>query len=150
MSASQALQIESSIEIRVPPEKVFDAWTDPKQLLAWWGDDTMYHSTSWECDVRNGGRWRCEGLMASGDSYSVTGEYLVVNRPNCLSFTWAPNWDAPVITTVVVEFIAIPSGTLLTLKHTGFKSVQSRDGHTKGWERVLAWAKAYVESASTN
>jgi uncharacterized protein YndB with AHSA1/START domain len=150
MPPNQAPEIQTSIEIKATPERVFDAWTNPVQLLAWWGDDAMYRSTRWECDVRNGGRWYCEGLMASGDAYSVSGEYLVVDRPKTLSFTWAPDWDAPLVTTVVVELVTIPSGTLLTLTHTGFKSVQSRDGHAKGWERVLIWAKTYVESATTD
>ena len=148
MPSEQPQQLQTSIEIKASPEKVFDAWTDPVQLLAWWGDDSMYHSTRWECDVRKGGAWFCEGLMASGAAYTVSGEYLAVERPNKLEFTWAPNWDAPLVTTVTVEFLAIPTGTLLKLNHTGFITVQSRDGHAKGWDRVLAWVLSYTESTT--
>ena len=30
------------IDIAAPPERVFQAWIDPQQRLAWWGDDTTY------------------------------------------------------------------------------------------------------------
>jgi uncharacterized protein YndB with AHSA1/START domain len=33
------------IDIDAPVERVFDAWTDSRQLMAWWGDDARYRVT---------------------------------------------------------------------------------------------------------
>lgn len=137
--------IRTQIEIKADPTRVFDAWTDPRQLLAWWGDDAMYRGIRWEIDLRTGGSWFCEGRSADGNTYVVQGEYIVVDRPRRLSFTWAPDWDAPHITTVSLEFVAVPSGTLLRLSHSGFVSDQARESHENGWARVLAWLQTYVE-----
>jgi len=40
-----------------PREVVFDAWTDPRQIAAWWGPDG-FTNTIQEMDVRPGGVWR--------------------------------------------------------------------------------------------
>ena len=63
--------IVESIEIEASPERVFSAWTDPEQLVAWWGDDKTYHTTSWESDLRVGGKWIARGKALDGSPYSV-------------------------------------------------------------------------------
>ena len=45
------------IDIDAPPERVFQAWIDPQQRLAWWGDDTTYRTDRFESDLRVGGKW---------------------------------------------------------------------------------------------
>jgi uncharacterized protein YndB with AHSA1/START domain len=40
-----------------PRELVWDAWTDPKQVVQWWGPQG-FTTTIHEMDVRPGGRWR--------------------------------------------------------------------------------------------
>ena len=137
--------IVESIEIEASPERVFAAWTDPKQLVVWWGDDKTYHTTSWESDLRVGGKWIARGKALDGSTFYVEGEYLQVERPKQLSFTWKPSWSAEGSTVVELEFKATAEGTLLTVKHSGFESDQAFESHSKGWLRVVGWMRAYVE-----
>jgi len=43
--------------IDAPRERVFRAWTDPKQVGQWWGPKG-FTTTTHEIDVRPGGAWR--------------------------------------------------------------------------------------------
>ena len=43
--------------IAAPRERVFMAWTDPKQIVQWFGPDG-FKVENLECDIRPGGCWR--------------------------------------------------------------------------------------------
>jgi uncharacterized protein YndB with AHSA1/START domain len=137
--------IVESIEIEASPERVFSAWTDPEQLVAWWGDDKTYHTTSWESDLRVGGRWIARGKALDGSPYSVEGEYVQYDPPRHLGFTWKPSYDGSGPTMVELELTPTATGTLLTLRHSGFASDASAQGHRMGWQRIFGWMRAYVE-----
>ena len=135
------------IEIDAPPERVFQAWIDPQQRLAWWGDDMTYRSTKFESDLRVGGKWFTEGKGTEGTDFTVSGEYTRVDPPRTLGFTWNNSWGGVGTpeTHVLIELIPTSSGTHVTLTHSGFKSESSRDGHNQGWMRVLNWLGAYMQ-----
>lgn len=84
-------------KFKVAPEVVFDTFTKPELMRIWWTDQTTF-----DIDLRVGGRWtiiRKEG----SETYTMTGEYLEVQRPQRLSFTLAmpqfsPNSDTITIT----------------------------------------------------
>jgi len=135
------------IDIAAPPERVFQAWIDPQQRLAWWGDDMTYRSTKFESDLRVGGKWFTEGKGTEGTDFTVSGEYTRVDPPRTLGFTWNNSWGGVGTpeTHVLIELIPTSSGTHVTLTHSGFKSVSSRDSHNQGWMRVLNWLSTYVQ-----
>ena len=114
-------EFRKSIEMSVPPESVWAAWTDPVQILAWWSDHARYRMTSWESDLREGGRWRARGVNADDDSYSVEGFYLRIRAPHELTFTWRPSWSDEPESEVRIQIEVIPdSGCRLTLVHRVF------------------------------
>jgi uncharacterized protein YndB with AHSA1/START domain len=52
--------------IKAPPAQIFQAWTDPKKLVLWFGPtETVQESVRAELDVRVGGRFRVS--FATGD-----------------------------------------------------------------------------------
>jgi len=134
------------IDIAAPPERVFQAWIDPQQRLAWWGDDASYRGTKMESDLRVGGKWRTEGKRADGEPFAVWGEYTRVERPAALGFTWNHTWGETGLpaTNVLIELTATSSGTHVTLTHSGFVNASERDDHNKGWQRVLGWLRSYL------
>lgn len=135
--------ISTEIEIKAPPERVFDAWVTPSEVVAWWGEEGMYRVTRWEGDIRTGGRWRSEGVSADGSTFLVEGMYLLVDRPNALSFTWKHDWGDEPETTVELRFLPTSDGTLLKLRHSGFSTDASRDNHANGWPRVFRWLQGH-------
>jgi uncharacterized protein YndB with AHSA1/START domain len=140
------------VEIGAPPERVFQALTRPEEVVAWWGEENSYRSTSWTADLRVGGQWRSEGKNADGRPFHVGGKFLVVDPPRKLSYTWEPSWaewEKLPPTTVAIELEAKGKNkTQLKLTHSGFAGfAKARDDHQQGWAMVMGWLKAHVEKA---
>ena len=150
--------INAEIFIAAPPERVFQALTDPKQVPQWWGEKGLYSITSWKGDLRPGGKWRSDGVGADGKAFFVEGEYLEVDPPRLLVHTWIGSYTGSLKT--VVRFELEPqivhglhpngprkagTGTLLKIRHTGFANApEIGANHAEGWKRVLGWLEAYV------
>jgi uncharacterized protein YndB with AHSA1/START domain len=140
--------ILASVDIDVPPERVFRALAS-EEITKWWGSADTYRTTRWSGDVRVGGAWRTEGVGADGKAFAVGGEYLEVDPPRKLVHTWRADWDGSHVTTVSYRLQAIETGTRLTLRHSGFGDrVSACEDHTQGWERVLGWLRGHFASAS--
>ena len=135
------------IDIDAPPERVFQAWVDPQQRLAWWGEENMYRCTKMDSDLHVGGKWSTEGKGASGKTFTVSGEYTRIEPSKALGFTWNHDWDEMKMpeTHVLVELVPTSSGTHVTVTHSGFVNVAARDDHDKGWMRVLGWLRGYLQ-----
>ena len=84
--------IVCEIDIDAPPERVFQAWIDPQQRLAWWGDDNTYRCTSMDSDLRVGGKWSTQGRRMQGKDFTVQGDYTRIEPPRVLGFTWNPDF----------------------------------------------------------
>ena len=139
--------IRSSLYIDAPPETVFRALTDAKQLLQWWGSETSYRSTDWTVDVRPGGRWRSKGSNVAGRPFLVEGEYVEVEPPRRLSYTWKPSWVDVPATLVVWELAPEGRGTRVVTVHSGFTGhPRALEDHRSGWPSVIGWLAAWCES----
>src|SRR5262249_22671138 len=107
--------------VRVLPasaEEVFDAWTDARSLAVWMCPGTTRRAV-WEADAGVGGRFRMV-MVGPACDHEHTGEYLVLDRPRRLVFTWTSEATKGRATTVSVELE--PRGrdeTVLTLVHEG-------------------------------
>jgi uncharacterized protein YndB with AHSA1/START domain len=136
----QAGVVKGDVEIAAPVEAVFRALTDPGELAAWWGSATDYRTHSWQVDLRAGGRWSCQAVDAKdGHKSEVRGEYLTVEPPRLLVFTWEPSWEKYARTTIRYDLTPVASGTRLVVTHSGFTTATAAQGHEKGWGRVLGW-----------
>jgi uncharacterized protein YndB with AHSA1/START domain len=139
--------VHAVVEIAAPPEKVFHALTDPRELAAWWGSDDTYRSFDWQIELRTGGKWSCRTRNArDGGQMSVRGEYLVVEPPRLLVCTWLPSWENFAPTTIRYELEATAKGTRLSVTHTGFASRAACESHAQGWTQVLAWLSRRAEA----
>ncbi len=136
------------IDIDAPPERVFQAWIDPKQRLAWWGDDGAYRCDKMDSDLRIGGKWHTEGIGMQGQPFTVSGEYTRIEPSRVLGFTWNPSWADPPMpeTHVLIELVPTSSGTHVIVTHTGFVDATARAGHNQGWIRALGWLVRYLQA----
>lgn len=125
-----------------PADRVWRALTDPVALAAWlW---PARFATTAEVDLRVGGRYRIAG---PGVGFAVAGEYVAVEPPRRLVFTW--QWDGEEDETLVtVELTAAGAGTELVLVHERFADDAQRDEHAKGWSDCLGrlpdWLAAHA------
>ena len=65
--------------LRARPEKVYAAWTEPENLVHWFGPGELKPGTTQaELDVRVGGRYRIRFTGMSGEHHEVGGVYREV------------------------------------------------------------------------
>ncbi len=125
------LHIERHFAAR--PERVFQALTDPSELVRWWGPEG-FTVPECELDVRPGGAWRTCLRNPKGSLHCASGIYREVVPPKRLVYTWSwETGDPRHETLVTIELEPRDGGTDLTLRHQGFESDDSRDQHAGGW-----------------
>ncbi len=144
-------QTETSLSIRrtikAPRQKVFDAWTQPQHIRNWWRCDPSWSTVVAEIDLRVGGRYRF-GMRdpAKDHDHVVSGEFIEVDAPNRLVYTWA--WEEPTEhpgqSRVTVEFIENGNTTDLLVTHDGFPELSYTEAHNQGWQACLNVFEGYI------
>jgi uncharacterized protein YndB with AHSA1/START domain len=137
--------VSGYVDIAAPPERVFRALSTD-EMAKWWGQDGMYRTHDYEIDLRPGGKWSCKATSPDGNTMIVRGEYITVDPPRILEYTWEPSWDNFDVTKVRMEIEPTPTGSRIHLIHTGFDNREERTtGHSEGWKRVFNWLAAYIK-----
>jgi uncharacterized protein YndB with AHSA1/START domain len=137
------------IFIAAPRERIFEALTDPAQAAQWWGEKGQYSMHNFTMDVRPGGKWFTTGHSALSGDIKVQGEFLEIDPPRRLAYTWISSW-LPHTTKVLWELEPHNGGTALKLTHTGFASnAEATKAHSHGWGLALVWLQAYAERGET-
>ena len=115
-----------------PPEVVFDEWLDRDALVEFMSPDPARASRV-ECEPWVGGRYLIE--MVNDDSITrMTGEYLELDRPRRLRFSWRSDSHGGFDSEVTVSFE--PTGndeTLMTIDHA--LPPHLVDDHQQGWTK---------------
>jgi uncharacterized protein YndB with AHSA1/START domain len=115
--------------VKAPPEAVFAFFTDPRRWLRWQGVDATI-------EPRPGGTFR---VNVQGDGYA-SGVVLEVDVPRRFVFTWG--WEMPDnpvppgSTTVEIELLPDPAGTLVRLTHRDLPE-PTRPPHAEGWAHYV-------------
>jgi uncharacterized protein YndB with AHSA1/START domain len=78
--------------IDAPREIVFDAWTDPEQIVVWFGPRGMTIETH-EIDIRAGGVWRFDMVAPGGVRYDNRMTFLRIDRPRMIEVDHGPDKD---------------------------------------------------------
>ena len=69
-----------------PRELVWNAWTDPKQVVRWWGPKG-FTTTTYEMDVRPGGLWRLTMHGPDGTDYPNEVRFIEVVKPERIIYS---------------------------------------------------------------
>jgi glutathione S-transferase len=122
-----------------PPERVYQAWTDP-QLATQFLCPADVSVADVAFDVRVGGAYHIAMRVSNGEIWTVRGVYREVRPNSRLSMTWKWDDDDPSAeqeTLLTIELAPHDGGTELTLTHEQFKSEESRNNHEQGWNSML-------------
>ncbi|MCK0143861.1 SRPBCC domain-containing protein [Aliiroseovarius sp. F20344] len=130
------LSLEITRHIPHPPERVFDAWLNPKMLAKFMVPGPGVTIPEAKVDAKVGGQFLILMRVPEAGDLPHSGEYHVIDRANQLAFTWVSHNSAE-DSVVTLNFVPKDGGTDLTLRHVRFPSEQSRDDHTGGWNRIL-------------
>jgi uncharacterized protein YndB with AHSA1/START domain len=124
--------VEREIRVEARPETVFPFFTDPAKMLRWMGLGATL-------DPRPGGVFRVNTF----EQYFVAGEYLVVEPPRRVAFSWGfdnvpegqENPFPPGASTVEVELVPDGEATIVRLNHR--VSASLFNFHSRGWDNYL-------------
>lgn len=147
-SAAQSAKHELVITrtFNAPRELVWQAWTDPKQIVKWWGPKNFTAPVA-KIDLRVGGKYLCCMRSPAGQDIWSTGTYREVVPPQRLVCTdsfadsdgnvvpgshYGMGEEFPLEMLVTITFEELDGKTKMTLKHVGLPESMS-DMTGTGW-----------------
>ena len=133
--------------LAAPRDRVFAALTEPDDLERWWGPGG-FTTPEIELDLRVGGAYRFGMQPPDGDLFHLSGEFLEVEPPRRLAYTF--RWDEPAPddreTAVRLSLDEGDDGTRLSLSHGEFATEERLALHTGGWTDSLDKLSALLEA----
>jgi uncharacterized protein YndB with AHSA1/START domain len=133
MSSSE-LTLELQRVLPASRETVWTAMTEPALLARWWGP-AGFTCPSIEMDLRVGGAYRIAMQPPDGELFHLRGEFLVVEPPSRLSYTFV--WEEPDPddreTVATLTLRDLEGSTELSLVQRPFLTEARRALHDGGW-----------------
>jgi uncharacterized protein YndB with AHSA1/START domain len=128
-AATDTTVYERTLAIDASPETVWEFLVDPEKLMRWKGINA-------DLDPQPGGTFRCEVIPG----HVARGEYVELDKPNRLVFTWG--WDGsedvpPGSSTIVIELATDGDGTSLRFVHKDLPNAEAVASHGHGWDHYL-------------
>jgi len=138
-------------KLKASPERLFDAWTRPELLMQWFHAQVNMTTPKADADLKVGGAWSLTMHHTdTGENRVTHGQYLVLDRPNKLVFTWFPclkDYE----TKVTLLFKRATDGTTeMTLTHEGLRDEEDFKGHAAGWEEILKTFSGWLSGESAS
>jgi uncharacterized protein YndB with AHSA1/START domain len=129
-----------------PPRVVYGEWLDP-DALADWMCPRPARCRKVQAEPVVGGSLELE-IEEGATVFWVTGQYLVLDPPSRLSFTWScSTWADPTVRSVVDVRLEPASAdeTLMTITHT-LLPPDVVDQHERGWAAIAAQLDAELRA----
>jgi uncharacterized protein YndB with AHSA1/START domain len=126
--------IEREVVLPHPPERVWRALTEPRLLRIWMMETTL------SGEPRPGLRFQFRTKPAPGFDGIIECQFLEVDRPRRLVFSWASGKAKDRPTTVAWTLTPTATGTHLRLEHSGFAGLLGlfmRQMMSGGWGRKV-------------
>ncbi|SDG70120.1 SRPBCC family protein [Pelagibacterium luteolum] len=103
---------------KAPIERVYNAWLDPRVTRTWLFTSSASDSNSTEIDARVGGKWTITDVR-EGITYTALGEYLELDPPHRIVFTFAMPQFSPNSDTITVELSQDGDETVMVFTQSG-------------------------------
>lgn len=132
--------------IRASPERLFTAWTSPRQLERWWGPAHVECSGA-AVDLRVGGRYHIDNRLPDGTVLRIEGEFERIEPPSVLVYSWRLG-GSTIPERVTVRFVPCPEGTEVRVTHERIASQPAADEHERGWQGCLDGLDRLVAAAN--
>ncbi|MBN8530291.1 MAG: SRPBCC domain-containing protein [Alphaproteobacteria bacterium] len=97
-----------------PLKAVWDAWTDPEQVVQWWGP-RGFTLTTHSKDLRSGGSWDYTMHGPDGTDYPNVTQYLEVEEGRKLVYDHGGSRDRPPLFRVTVLFSEVKGKTKMEM-----------------------------------
>lgn len=118
MNTETYVKVRVTRRFRPSPERVFDAWLDSEMIGGWMFGPALRDEEVVRIylDARVGGSFSFV-VRRQGQEINHVGEYLEIERPRRLAFTWGVPQDSPDVSHVIIDIVPLGKGSELTLTH---------------------------------
>jgi len=153
MTGAELSRIDRTIEIKAPPERVWRALTNAKELSAWF-------QVTIEGDIAPGQEVWMTSLHAQHAGVRFRVRFAEMTPPKRFVWQWHPGAVDPKVdysheplTTVTFKLEPSETGTRLSVAETGFNEISLArrakvyGDNSQGWTEVLVWIQKHVEAA---
>ena len=127
--------VRVSRRIDASAARVFDAWVDPRMVRRWLFTTPDSESNRSEIDARIGGKWRITDRRG-GTDFTAIGEYLEIDPPRRLVFSFGMPQFSPHFSRVVVDIVPDGVGCILTVVQEGVPESHQK-GVEDGWQKMF-------------
>ena len=139
------------------PEQVWAAWTEPRQMVHWWGPEGFTARVPQQ-DLRPGGQWRCIMIGPDGTEYPAKGVFreIIPGKRIVTTDEFDEGLEAvvevplPDAIKMTVDFAPQEAGTLLTLTLDHASEADRRKhedmGVIDGWASSLDCLEAHLKT----
>jgi uncharacterized protein YndB with AHSA1/START domain len=117
-----------------PRERIFFLMTEPAELAKWWGPHG-FTTPEIVLDLNVGGRYRYTMEPPDGEAFHLSGEFLEIDRPGRLVYTfyWEEPDPADRETVVELSLDAVGEATEVSLSQGEFATEERLALHRDGW-----------------
>jgi uncharacterized protein YndB with AHSA1/START domain len=128
-----------------PREAVFEAWTDPDQVVLWWAPDGFHIPRgSVVVEPRVGGRFHLDIVESSGTEWPMRAEILQISPPELIVMRSAPIPEAGIAETVTRVVLEVEgSRTRMTITQGPYTDEVYEDA-AAGWRSVIVNLEALL------
>jgi uncharacterized protein YndB with AHSA1/START domain len=143
---TQAATVRVQRVMPAAPDLVFDQWLDPESLQEWMCPRPV-RVIDVTVEPHVGGRVRID-VDDSGTRVLISGQFLTIDRPNLLRFTWAnSNWPDPTSESVVnVSFEPVGDDeTLMSIEHS-LLPPEEFESFDSGWTLTIEQLAAVLDA----
>jgi uncharacterized protein YndB with AHSA1/START domain len=127
-------------------ERLFAAWTEPAEVMQWWGPDGVTCTVA-EVDLRVGGRYRIANQFPDGKLVWIAGEFERIDPPHELVYSWHLGTDDAEPERVTVRLDPRGDATEVIVIHERIPTRAVCDEHEDGWRGCLDGLAEYVNDA---
>jgi uncharacterized protein YndB with AHSA1/START domain len=149
VAAAKPFILELKRVLRAPADTVFETLTVPDRLAKWWGPHG-FATLDIDVDLRVGGSYRFTMQPPDGDPFHLSGEYLDIDPPRRLSFSF--RWEEPTPddreTVVMLMLESVAEATRLSLSHGEFATEERLALHRGGWTESFEKMEALLRTAT--
>lgn len=146
---ARGLVLQLTSVLVAPRERIFHAFTTPAELAVWWGP-SGFTVPEIDLDLRRGGRYRFTMQPPEGDAFHLGGEFLEIDAPSRLvySFRWEEPDPDDRTTTVTLSLRDLGDATEVSLTQGGFATDARLELHRNGWTDSFDKLGRFLRSAS--
>jgi uncharacterized protein YndB with AHSA1/START domain len=133
-----------------PPDRVFNALVTPEELAKWWGPKG-FTTPAVGINLRVGGGYRLSMQPPEGDVFHLSGEFVRVDPPSLLSYTF--RWEEPTPddreTVVTLSLCDVDGSTNVILDQGVFATEERLALHAQGWTDSLERLNELLDDSRT-